>query len=136
MCVCSKSLNSCKKRNRTRDVLLHRKSPQVWAWIACCFHKLLRTKLTKTISVNWAFAKLAKLYLERPLMLSLAYIYMTRISFNKHYFLSFMLAGSTFVALAEDMKNTYAPYCRHHDDVIAVMEKVGVFLLLFPWQQQ
>ncbi|XP_076450774.1 dynamin-binding protein-like isoform X2 [Babylonia areolata] len=33
------------------------------------------------------------------------------------------IVGSTFVALADDMKNTYAPYCRHHDDVIAVMEK-------------
>ncbi|XP_070200464.1 dynamin-binding protein-like [Littorina saxatilis] len=33
------------------------------------------------------------------------------------------IVGSTFVALAEDMKNTYAPYCRHHDDAIAVMEK-------------
>ena len=74
-------------------------------------------------------------------MLSLAYIIYIydppgNISFNKHYFVSFMLAGSTFVALAEDMKNTYAPYCRHHDDVIAVMEKVGVILLSFPWQQQ
>lgn len=33
------------------------------------------------------------------------------------------VVGTAFVALAEDMKNTYAPYCRHHDDVISVMEK-------------
>ena len=88
MCVCSKSLHSCKKKNKTRDVLLHRKSPRVWAWIACCFHKLLRTKVTENISVNWAFAKLAKLHLERPLMLSLAYIYIYdppgNSSFNKN----------------------------------------------------
>ncbi|GFO19681.1 dynamin-binding protein-like [Plakobranchus ocellatus] len=31
--------------------------------------------------------------------------------------------GRCFTAHAEDMKNTYAPYCRNHDDVITVLEK-------------
>ncbi|KAH3885546.1 hypothetical protein DPMN_009541, partial [Dreissena polymorpha] len=31
--------------------------------------------------------------------------------------------GTCFVALAEDMKNVYAPYCRNHDDVITLIEK-------------
>ncbi|ESO86909.1 hypothetical protein LOTGIDRAFT_71852, partial [Lottia gigantea] len=31
--------------------------------------------------------------------------------------------GKSFVEFAEDMKNTYAPYCRNHDEVITVMEK-------------
>ncbi|XP_060600794.1 dynamin-binding protein-like isoform X2 [Ruditapes philippinarum] len=31
--------------------------------------------------------------------------------------------GESFVMLAEDMKNVYAPYCRNHDDVITLIEK-------------
>uniref|UniRef100_A0A0B7BC31 Dynamin-binding protein n=1 Tax=Arion vulgaris TaxID=1028688 RepID=A0A0B7BC31_9EUPU len=31
--------------------------------------------------------------------------------------------GQCFINFAEDMKNTYAPYCRNHDEVITAMEK-------------
>ncbi|XP_041365294.1 LOW QUALITY PROTEIN: dynamin-binding protein-like [Gigantopelta aegis] len=33
------------------------------------------------------------------------------------------IIGKHFVSFAEDMKNTYAPYCRNHDDVITLLEK-------------
>ncbi|XP_067655097.1 dynamin-binding protein-like [Haliotis asinina] len=33
------------------------------------------------------------------------------------------LIGPNFVHFSEDMKNTYAPYCRNHDAVITLMEK-------------
>ncbi|GFR63555.1 dynamin-binding protein-like [Elysia marginata] len=33
--------------------------------------------------------------------------------------------GRCFSSHAEDMKNTYAPYCRNHDDVITVLEKLA-----------
>ena len=38
--------------------------------------------------------------------------------------------GSVFVAVGEDMKNTYAPYCRHHDDVMGAMATVSPCNLL------
>ncbi|CAG5133338.1 unnamed protein product [Candidula unifasciata] len=31
--------------------------------------------------------------------------------------------GKCFTHFAEDMRNTYAPYCRNHDDVLAAMER-------------
>ncbi|KAK6191099.1 hypothetical protein SNE40_002844 [Patella caerulea] len=33
------------------------------------------------------------------------------------------IVGTSFVKYAEDMKNTYAPYCRNHDEVITTLEK-------------
>ncbi|XP_071100448.1 dynamin-binding protein-like isoform X2 [Haliotis cracherodii] len=33
------------------------------------------------------------------------------------------IIGPNFVHFSEDMKNTYAPYCRNHDTVITLMEK-------------
>ncbi|XP_046555696.1 LOW QUALITY PROTEIN: dynamin-binding protein-like [Haliotis rubra] len=33
------------------------------------------------------------------------------------------IIGPNFVHFSEDMKNTYAPYCRNHDAVITLMEK-------------
>ncbi|KAL5007497.1 hypothetical protein ScPMuIL_016303 [Solemya velum] len=41
---------------------------------------------------------------------------------SKHDF-SHQLVGPCFVKLAEDMKNSYAPYCRNHDEVITLLEK-------------
>ncbi|BFZ16161.1 hypothetical protein BsWGS_19199 [Bradybaena similaris] len=31
--------------------------------------------------------------------------------------------GQCFISFAEDMKNTYAPYCRNHDEVITALEQ-------------
>ena len=36
-----------------------------------------------------------------------------------------LIPGRCFSSHAEDMKNTYAPYCRNHDDVITVLEKLA-----------
>ncbi|KAK0068512.1 dynamin-binding protein, partial [Biomphalaria pfeifferi] len=33
------------------------------------------------------------------------------------------IVGKCFTHFSEDMKNTYAPYCRNHDDVIQAMER-------------
>lgn len=41
------------------------------------------------------------------------------------------IAGTCFTSLAEDMKNVYAPYCRNHDDVINLIEKVGFSFHIF-----
>lgn len=38
----------------------------------------------------------------------------------------YILIGPCFTQLCEDMKNAYAPYCRNHDEVIAVLEKVNI----------
>ena len=35
-----------------------------------------------------------------------------------------IFSGPCFTQLCDDMKNAYAPYCRNHDAVIAILEKV------------
>ena len=35
-----------------------------------------------------------------------------------------IFSGPCFTQLCDDMKNAYAPYCRNHDEVIAILEKV------------
>ena len=35
------------------------------------------------------------------------------------------LVGAPFVELVDDLKAAYAPYCRNHDDVCALLERVS-----------
>lgn len=44
--------------------------------------------------------------------------------------------GVCFVILAEDMKTAFAPYCRNHDQVITLLEKVhfsGISIVKISW---
>ena len=45
-------------------------------------------------------------------------------TFCEMFELHISISGTCFTCLAEDMKNVYAPYCRNHDDVITLIEKV------------
>ena len=36
-----------------------------------------------------------------------------------------IIAGESFILLKEDMKKVYAPYCRNHDDVLALLSRVS-----------
>lgn len=41
-----------------------------------------------------------------------------------------LIVGPCFVHLAEEMKQAYGPYCKNHDDVITLLEKVTGFIFL------
>ena len=43
------------------------------------------------------------------------------------------VVGESFVGLADHMKHVYALYCRNHDEVIALLEKVNKYVLTKPY---
>ena len=62
------------------------------------------------------------------MLLSTGVIVSRRLTSSTFQYMFLLIPGESFVTLKEDMKKVYAPYCRNHDDVIAMLEKVSLYL--------
>ena len=50
--------------------------------------------------------------------------------FDLNIYTESYFSGKSFVDMKEDLKRVCAPYCRNHDDAIALLEKVHITLVL------